>query len=405
MPTNFLLFDIDSVLVQPYGYRKAVFDTASHFLKKLGLSKVQITEEIISAFETNGIFSEWDMIPIFLLLSVELIFQKNNGNILNNNGQEPFLLVPANTIIPGEDEIIEFIIALESLQLGGPSACDLLSQKFQNHQLDEIFPYVINHLPWLLNDWIAQSKNIDKSTILQYFQNLTLGDKLFREFFPTQSFIKTEPYLTKYDRPLIYQSIVNEIEKLRGGNQVFTAVITARPSRYPDGKKPGELGISFPEAELALQCVGLNETPVVGFGAMNYLAELTGGREVDFIKPSPLHALSAMLVGGGLDLQKALYSAYDYLFNQQKEEVLLFFKNLRKPIHVFVFEDSTIGIQSLRKACQALRLDGLEITDNAFGISSNNRKTNALKKENAIIFPTINEAFSRFIEIRSESTN
>jgi len=75
--TSFLLFDIDGVLINPSGYRKAVHDTTSYFLNKLGFSKISINEEIITTFESIGITSEWDIVPLYLLSIIELSLIQN----------------------------------------------------------------------------------------------------------------------------------------------------------------------------------------------------------------------------------------------------------------------------------------------------------------------------------------
>ena len=81
MATNFVLFDIDGVIIKPYGYRQAVYDTTSHFLNELELLSVSIDEDEISAFESIGITSEWDIVPVFLMIVIELTLKKNQHQV------------------------------------------------------------------------------------------------------------------------------------------------------------------------------------------------------------------------------------------------------------------------------------------------------------------------------------
>ena len=63
-PLHIHLFDMDSVLLHPGGYRAALIATITHFASALGLEDVAPTFEEIEAFESVGITSEWDMAPI-----------------------------------------------------------------------------------------------------------------------------------------------------------------------------------------------------------------------------------------------------------------------------------------------------------------------------------------------------
>ncbi len=71
---NFLFFDIDGVLMNPLGYRQATRDTLAHLFSEIGVNNIEIPESNFSAFEAQGITSEWDMIPLFLLAWMEKCF-------------------------------------------------------------------------------------------------------------------------------------------------------------------------------------------------------------------------------------------------------------------------------------------------------------------------------------------
>jgi len=190
----------------------------------------------------------------------------------------------------------------------------------------------------------------------------------------------------------------NEILGLVSKNNIFSSVITARPSTLPNGLKSEKSQPIFPEAELALKCLKLEQLPYVGFGSLEYLGKETNGTGDQFVKPSPVHAMTSILLSTGMDIIKALRLSYNYFYKDQHTELVDYLSRFDQPINVFIFEDSIIGIQSLENACERLEKNDFEIHMVAYGISTEQNKIEALINENAIIFPTINEAFSACVD-------
>ena len=109
MGTSFLLFDIDGVLINPSGYRKAVHDTTNYFLNKLGFSKITINEEIITTFESIGITSEWDIVPLYLLIIIELSLIQNQPDNSLENYQDCYGFFRKHEYQPKQKEIISSV--------------------------------------------------------------------------------------------------------------------------------------------------------------------------------------------------------------------------------------------------------------------------------------------------------
>jgi len=396
--TYFLLFDIDGVLINPSGYRKAVYDTTNYFLNKLGFSKISINEEIITSFESIGITSEWDMIPIYLLMITELALIENQPDSSLENYQDCYNFFQKHEFQPDQKKIISSILILKDFLQDGYSACDsLLNHNFEKYTL-QVFNNVRSKITWIINAWLKESRNIWKSEILQYFQNLTLGSKLFQEITGLDWLLESEPYLVKYDCPLVLDEIRDEIIRLHSEKNVFPSIITARPSTFTNELYSEKSQLNFPEAELALRCLELEQIPCVGFGALEYLGKEKNCSGDQFVKPSPVHAMTAILLSSGMDINDALKLSFDYFFNDQHKGIVDYLSQITAPINVCIFEDSTIGIQSLVTVCEQLTKDGLELNMDAYGISTKQNKIEALINENAIIFPTINEAFSACVD-------
>lgn len=396
--TNFLLFDIDGVLINPSGYRKAVFDTTSYFLNKLGFSKISIDEEIITTFEAIGITSEWDIIPLYLLIVVELSLIENQTDSTFENIQDCYKYFRKYEFRPYQKKIISIVLVLKDFLQVGYSACEsLLIQNFEKDSIS-VFNLVRSKISWILKAWIQESRNIWKSEILQYFQNLTLGGELFQEITGLDLILESDPYLVKYDYPMLLDEVRNKILRLGAEKSNFPSIITARPSSFPNGVKSEKSQLNFPEAELALKCMKMEQIPCVGFGALEYLGKDKNGCGDQFVKPSPVHAMTAILFSSGIEIIDALRLSYDYFYNDQHEEIVNYLSRFTAPINVCIFEDSTIGIQSLKTVATNLINDGLAINMLVYGIATNKNKIKALRNENAIIFPTINEAFSACVD-------
>ena len=397
--TNFLLFDIDGVLINPSGYRKAVYDTTSYFLNKLGFAKISINEEIITTFESIGITSEWDIIPLYLIIVTELSLIENQTDNTLDNIQDCYNFFRKYEFQPEQKEIISTVLTLKGFLQDGVSVCDsLVNQNFENKSI-HVFKNVRSTMSWIISEWLIESRNILKSEILQYFQNLILGSELFHEITGLDWIIESEPYLVKYDSPLVLDEVRHKISNLNSKGNIFPSVITARPSSFPNGHTLENSQLNFPEAELALKCLKLEHIPCVGFGALEFLGKEKDGSGDQFVKPSPVHAMTAILISSGMDIIDALRLSYDYIFNERHKQIVDYLSGFTPPINVRIFEDSSIGIQSLATVCEQLTNNGLPINMIAYGISTQQIKIDALIKENAIIYPTINEAFSACVDI------
>ncbi len=401
MTTQFVLFDIDGVLLKPVGYRRAIFDTCDYFLTKFGQNSFSIDEEIITTFESIGITSEWDMVPLIMLNVIDLGLSLKRPNNYLETEEDIIKFFKSSNFHLNRYLLISEIQKLKNYLRIGNSACEAILLSFTDQQSDPIFANILKYAEWIIYAWLSETRNIFQSNFLQYFQNLTLGNLQFENITGLKPIVETEPYLLIYDQPLLEKHVRQSILEMCQKNNMYPGIITARPSLFPGEHQKIENRISFPEAEFALQCLQLEQVPFIGFGPLEFLGiqKNTGGDS--FVKPSSLHALVALLVSSGLTMHNALLLSFDFLYNQHFKEMKNYFSKFETPIHATIFEDSTIGIQSLRSVCEKLSKIGINIEMHAFGISDQPNKINALKNENAVIFPTLNEAFSSSVDLIS----
>ena len=123
---------------------------------------------------------------------------------------------------------------------------------------------------------------------MRLFQHYSLGSRVFCQTYDLPAEVETESFLHTHDR----SNINDEIRaKLRQPN-IYLAGLTARPSAPPREVDDSHFGYA-PEAEIALELVGLADIPLIAFGKLEYLAAQRGLDPGALIKPSPVHALAA----------------------------------------------------------------------------------------------------------------
>ena len=78
-PLPVFLIDLDSVLIEPRGYRKAIQSTLGYFTGKMGLGDLYPGEDAIASLEAINMTCEWDITPILLTAVFEGLSRENPG--------------------------------------------------------------------------------------------------------------------------------------------------------------------------------------------------------------------------------------------------------------------------------------------------------------------------------------
>ena len=164
-------------------------------------------------------------------------------------------------------------------------------------------------------------------------------------------------------------------------------MITSRPSSPPAGV------FSTPEAELGAELVGLKEIPIVGWGGITWLAEQRQANQQKYVKPSPVHALTAMRMALGDEQTTALTQAADLVETGQASSA---WQRLAGA-EVTMFEDTPTGIKSLQDSREILAKLGIYIKPSYYGIANKMVKREALIANEAQVFPTFVQALNRSI--------
>lgn len=396
MPTKraktVFLFDIDGVLVEPSGYRAAVQATLRYFTHRMGLTgEIVPDEDSISLFEAQRITSEWDMVPISLAILLDQLL-----------ASAPEIELPASL-----DECCHYLSKFHlnldrvdyrtpilqigtRLRSGETPSNRLLSLMHGDDPSADILPHLQGHP--ILNELLANTREPARSQTTRIFQHFSLGSEIFNRTYRLPAEFDTPSLLQANDRPMLPQQMHEELSSRYQHGDLLIAAYTMRPSLPPREVSAALLGYA-PEAEMALELVGMEQFPLIGFGRIQYLAEKTGKAAEDYMKPSPVQALAAIFAAlsgneaASLELAAQLHTwgRVDGLARRIAASTL----------EVHVFEDSPGGIEAVRRAAQELSQNGISVRTRAWGVASQPDKLAALRAIQTEVFPTTQEALER----------
>lgn len=338
-----ILLDIDGVLVQPGGYRAALRATVNRFI-----GDYVIEEDLIAGMEKRGISSEWDMAPLIVAAFWEGMFSRyyidlfsDDMAVASHNMKHlcEVMEMPNHLLIP-EFDLVDGMYPIEAAYEQG------------------CFPSIPNGLR---KNLMTESRDVYKSHTFRTFQHFTLGSEMFGSTYQLPAEFEAQSLLRTEDKANISTEIS---ERLRHPMNSLAA-FTARPSHPPHGV---DTSVGYaPEAELALELVGMADIPLMAFGKLEYIAAQHGLDPAALIKPSPFQALAGILAAWTGDERSALQAAYEW---HDTGKLNGHFGRLPKSFELVVVEDTLGGIRSTRAAGEILREAGFDVKVRAFGLTS-----------------------------------
>jgi hypothetical protein len=362
-----ILLDVDGVLVTPGGYRAALHATLNHFATLMGAPHFDFHEEKIAELEKRGIFSEWDMVPVLLGAAWNDILAKTGNDNLPYDLKSAAVEIGRrmNGYVSGELHIPEF----EILPNVYPTESALLHG---------IFP----HLPTeLCRNLLHDSRNVHFSHTTRLFQHFSLGSRVFSESYDLPAEVETESLLQSHDTSNLTEVT---LEKLRQ-KDVYLASITARPSAPPRDVDASHIGYA-PEAEAALELVGLAEIPLIGYGRLEYYEKQYGVAAASLLKPSPVQSLAAVAAAFTGEEWSSIQAAAEW---QASGRLNSLFLSLPREFELFVVEDTMGGIRSTQTAGEILQKNGFDVNVHALGLTSGSAaKAEAFDKAGVVHYET-----------------
>ncbi len=384
-PTTLLLLDVDNVLVNPLGYREATRQTADRFMRALGQPSFELTNGEIELMEAAGVTSEFEMMPLWIgTVLAEAVEQRPD---LAQDGVDAVLgAVRTAGLSLSRPATASLVDAVRDALGDGARPAEVVLNHLRAHSVEAAHP--------LMAELLTENYT-PASPTTRVFQHYVLGSERYEQTYGLPARFEAESALLAYDRPLLDGEMA---ERLLAGvaEGAFRAVIyTARPSLPPVDAPDADPGGYPPEAEMAVEMVGLSDLPLIAGGRVIWLAEQTGRYVDGFIKPSPVQALAA--IGAALSGGEAAALRAAYALAENGELVPPLDGLIGEGAHVTVFEDSPSGIHAVRNAVALLREAGASIAFEAVGIAPEGVKRDALAGIVKRVAPDINTALAAFL--------
>ncbi len=382
--TLVLMLDLDGVLVLPQGYRAATRATMAWFYRQWGWQAPLPEEADVAAFEAHGITSEWDMVPLMLAWVVEAFLRHHGPQALPAHffpppeAQPPRrrvgVLPPPFRELP--PQVLPFLRDDRE-----PAAAMYLA--LQEDPAATPFP-LLARTSWA-EPLLAYTRDVVRSPTTFIFQNYALGSRGFEETYGVPSRVATPSLLAQEDEALLSPRAAAALWAGYRQGRWRLVVFTRRPTHLPGA------GLGYPpEAELALERVGLPQAPVMGQGHLAFWSAPRGLNYEAVMKPAAVHPLAALLMALGTPWDAALEQAYAFLM--QAGPCPVPGGGWPNPLEVVVLEDAWVGIQAVQRALAALERAGVPSRLRAFGVARDPAKQQALAQGGVPVFPTPDEA-------------
>jgi hypothetical protein len=370
-----LLLDLDGVLLQTGGYHAALREVVRLISGALGFGEVRLSQETIDLFEAAGVTSEWDSTAICAALLLDRAWELYPSLTLPR--EPPLPALPSHSLNPPDFEAFA-----RSMFVAGEHGLSPI------HRAERALlgpghgrtPEQTGALQTILED----ARDIRASLTHRLVQELNLGSPTFREIYRMPPVLDVPSYLREYDRPALSPATASRIGGWLKMADHRAVLFSNRPSRSPGGS------LSPPEAEIGAEVAGLGSLPMVAMGPLSRESNLRGQGPQAFLKPSPIHALAAMLHATGTPLVEAVACAAGLVLDSRKEGEW----DVLNGGTVYVFEDVEPGMLSALGAEAALRGIGVGLGLGLFGIATSAPKRRSLESVGATVYPDIETALA-----------
>ncbi len=372
---KFLLFDMDDVLLQPGAYHRALKETVRRVAAALGYGDFSLSDKDIRSFESAGVYSEWDTSAICAALLLEYAWKFDPAIQL----PESVVLKPARRLPIPPPNTSRF-----ASQLADPDLQNLRPLARAERLLLDTRRNLNSSQSAQVGSILHTARSADGSLTHCTFQELVLGSEVYSQTYQRPAVLNAQSYLQQYDVPLVQPDSIASIQRWLEEPIHVAAIFTSRPSQPLPGV------FSTPEAEIGAALVGLENLPIIGLGSLLWLSQRRQAGPQAFVKPSPVHVLSAILLAQGYPPQTCL-----------EEAAALALERIASPVwrelngaEIAVFDDSPAGLGSAASAQACLAACGFSVSMELFGIASDSQKVAALSKLGAKTYVDITAALN-----------
>jgi len=391
---HILLFDVDSVLVDPQGYLRALQDSVAHFTHHLGVGAHPPTEDEVRTFEAMGLTSEWDSGATCVgALLVERLRAEPHRQLPGSWPEAMVALAAHPHPLPHPD------YAALAYRVGALIGEHTTTAEAARRTLGEMAEAASldGTVALLLDALLGHTHDFHRAPFTRHFQHLAIGSGAIKQTYGVPPDFESPAYLLEYDMPLLTAESRARLDAI-AAEDVGVALYTARPSLPPSDIEMSPRGYS-PEAEMARELVGLDIYPLIGLGSVRWLAGEVDKAVNQLVKPSPVQALAAIGAAARGRESVALKAAYALVAEGKLQPPL----SELGTTTVHIFEDTVSGIGAVEQAVELLQQAGCDVKVRAYGIVPKpGTKALRMKERRIERFPTVNEALAAALERASE---
>ena len=395
-PFPVFLFDIDGVLIEPRGYRRATLETLADFSAQMGLAAVPLPDETDLAFmEAHSITNEWDMIPLALAAILESLAA--HAALPNLPAEMPAALWALAAFFaaapPPAALSLDYrtpITRLAAQAQTGEYPAQAVMRLAVSGLPDQDFPFPRLRRSPILPALVAGARSATESPLTRRFQQIVLGSEAFARAYD----LPVEPglpgALSRFDRPHLAPAWRAFLPAQAAAGNLALAAYTMRPSQPAREVSVQPHGFT-PEAEMALDLLGWGDIPLIGYGRVAYYAEQAGLAAESLLKPAPFQALAALLAALTGQEAPALEQA-GRLFRDHTAPLPPALTGRALALHVF--EDSPGGLTAARRAAELLAARGVSLSVQLHGVAADAVKQARLAQTGAQVTADVNQALA-----------
>mgnify|MGYP001382573946 CR=1 FL=1 len=385
-----LLFDVDGVLLYPFGYKQALQAAVDYFADQMSLPAVGLTYEEIALFEAAGMTNEW-MSGALCLAALLAEATSGRPELIGSSVSKTISAIRGAHIAPVRPVFETY--TLEALALAGESihSTEPIIKALSERSEKALVP--------VLREILADIRPL--APFSHIFQHYALGHARYLATYGEEPIFECESYLANRDRSQLNDNLKSRLVEALTGETLRAAIYTARPGLPPRDLTEEEYAAVRvrehpPEANLAAELLGFDgRLPLISGGCMTWLAMRQGQHPGTFIKPSPLHALATIGAAQGGCEKAAVEAALAFTEKGQVSGPLAALKD--QPARIVVFEDSIGGIRGIQQAARMLNRAGFNLMVEAVGIAPETSKRQALISVADRVIDDINAALATYL--------
>ncbi len=437
---HLLLFDVDGVLLEAYGYLHALQDTVAYFSSQMGVGAHPPTEAEVRIFEAQGITSEWDSVPMCIAALLIERLRREPERVLPTVWQEALSALAASPLPLLHPDYANLAARVGSrLDDGSAATAHVVYAVLWEDAQEMLSTSQYEALRPILDILLGDTHNFARAPTTRHFQTRTLGDQGLRQTYEVEPEFESPPYLRQYDYLYLADEIRDRVLDAIAAGDVGAAIYTARPSGPPADVDVSALGYA-PEAELARSALGLDKAataatkaatatkaamatkaatatkaamattpitagavagaatpagafglPLIGLGRMRWLAQEVSTETALLVKPSPVQALAAIGAAWSGREAASLRAAFALYHDGDLQPPLANLGN--DPIQVSVFEDTATGLRAVQQAVEILQEAGLAVVYRPYGIApERSAKAEAMHALRVPVYASVNTA-------------